>query len=71
VFDDEENCHLEKNKKGHLRILSFRSRTLSKRMLMTVDSDGMMVSFLCPQRVMFPIRPLVQEKYSTCAKILG
>jgi hypothetical protein len=49
---------------------------LLKQMMMTVGSDGMIVSFLClvlrsRQIVMFAIRPLVQEKYPTCAKILG
>jgi hypothetical protein len=63
-------------KKGPLRILTFRSQMLLKRMMMTVGSDGMIVSFLClvlrsRQTVMFAIRPLVQEKYPTRAKILG
>jgi hypothetical protein len=75
VFDDKENDHQEDNKKGHLRVLSFRIRMLLKWMMMTVGSDGTIVSFLClvlrhRQTVMFAIRPLVQEKYPMCAKIL-
>jgi hypothetical protein len=43
---------------------------------MIVGSDRMIVLFLClvlhsQQTVMFVIRPLVQEKYPMCAKILG
>jgi hypothetical protein len=43
---------------------------------MTVGSDGMIVLFLClvlrrRQTIMFAIRPLLQEKYPTCVKILG
>jgi hypothetical protein len=45
-------------------------------MMITVGSDGMILSFLCVvllsrQTFMFAIRPLVQEKYPTSAKILG
>jgi hypothetical protein len=45
-------------------------------MMMSVGSDGMIVSFLClvlrsQQTVMFVIRLLVQEKCSTCVNILG
>jgi hypothetical protein len=57
-------------------MLSFRSRMLLKQIMMTVGLDEMIVSFLClvlcsRQIVMFPIRPLVQEKYLLCMKILG
>jgi hypothetical protein len=43
---------------------------------MTIGSDGMIVLFQylvlhSQQIVMFAIRPLVQEKYSPCVKILG
>jgi hypothetical protein len=63
-------------KNRHSRMLSFCSWMLLKWMMMTVGSDGMIVSFLClvllsRQNVMFAIRPLVQEKYPTFAKILG
>jgi hypothetical protein len=76
VIDDKENCHQLDNKKGPLRMLSFRSRMLLKQMMMIVDSNGMIVSFLClvlcsQQIVMFAIHPLVQEKYPMCARILG
>jgi hypothetical protein len=76
VFVDKENCHQEDNKKGPLRMLSFHSRMLLKRMMMAVGSDGMIVSFLClvlrsRQTVMFAIWSLVQEKYPMCMKILG
>jgi hypothetical protein len=76
VFDDKENCHQEDNKKGPLRMLSFRNRMLLKQMMMTVGSDGMIVPFLYlvlhnRQTIIFAIRPLVQKKYPTCAKILG
>jgi hypothetical protein len=47
VFDDKENYHQKDNKKGPLRMLSFRSQMLLKWMMMTVGSDGMIVSFLC------------------------
>jgi hypothetical protein len=75
MFDDKENCHQEDNKKGPLRLLSSHSRMLLKQMMMTVGSDGMIILFLClvlrsRKTVMFTIRPLVQEKYPTCAKIL-
>jgi hypothetical protein len=44
--------------------------------MMTIGSDKIIVSFLClallsRQTVMFPIRPLFQEKYPTSVKILG
>jgi hypothetical protein len=49
---------------------------LLKWMIMTLGSDGMIVSFIClvlrsRQTVMFAIRPLVQEKYPMSAMILG
>jgi hypothetical protein len=76
VFDDKEKCHQEDNKKRPLRMLSFHSRILLKWMMMTVVSDEIIVSLLClvlhnRQTVIFGIRPLVQEKYPMCTKILG
>jgi hypothetical protein len=47
VIDDKENYHQEDNKKGPLRLQSFHSQMLLKQMMMTVGSDGMIVSFLC------------------------
>jgi hypothetical protein len=63
-------------KNEHSRMLSSCSRMLVKQMMMTVGSDGMIVSFLClmlisRQTVMFAIHPLVEDKYPTSMKILG
>jgi hypothetical protein len=62
-------------KSGPSRMLSSYSRMLLKRMMITIGSDRMILSFLClvllsRQTVMLAICPLVQEKYPTSMKIL-
>jgi hypothetical protein len=62
VFDDKENCHQEDKEKKLLWILIFPNRTVLIQIMIILDSNRMIVTFLClvlrsGQTVMFATYP--------------